>query len=71
MPIYIASQGFLEGFDTIPYLWPILKTLPWLALLYFSKSYFQGSSNGSERNMHGKVVLVTVREVERISQTSG
>lgn len=59
MPVPLISQVFAEGFDSIPYLRPILKAVPWLALLYVLKRYFGGAANTSERNMHGKVVLVT------------
>ena len=59
MPVYIATQAFLDGVDSVPFIWPILKTLPWLGLLYILKVFFSGASNTSERNMHGKVVMVT------------
>ena len=61
MPVYIAVQALADGIDSIPYIWPILKTIPWLGALYLIKLFFSGASNGSERNMHAKVVLVTVR----------
>ena len=61
MPVYIAVQALADGLDSIPFIWPILKTLPWLGALYLLKLFFSGASNGSERNMHAKVVLVTVR----------
>lgn len=63
MPIYAALQGVVDGVDSIPFFWPIVKTLPWLGLLYIVKVFFSGASNTSERNMHGKVVLVTVRRM--------
>jgi NAD(P)-dependent dehydrogenase (short-subunit alcohol dehydrogenase family) len=59
MPVPIISQVFAEGFDSVPFLPSILKTIPWLALAYVLKWYLSGASNSSERNMHGKVVLVT------------
>ncbi|KAK3117579.1 hypothetical protein LTR53_000904 [Teratosphaeriaceae sp. CCFEE 6253] len=59
MPVYIATQAFLDGVDSVPFVWPILKTILWLALLYIVKLFFSGASNTSERNMHGKVVMVT------------
>ncbi|USW57201.1 Putative short-chain dehydrogenase/reductase SDR, NAD(P)-binding domain superfamily [Septoria linicola] len=59
MAIYIAVQALFDGIDSIPYIWPILKTAPWLFLLWLLKTFFQGARNTSERNMHGKVVLVT------------
>ncbi|KAF2165912.1 hypothetical protein M409DRAFT_66867 [Zasmidium cellare ATCC 36951] len=59
MPVYIATQALFDGINTVPYLWTVLKTLPWLGLLWLVKTYFQGATNLSERNMHGKVVMVT------------
>ncbi|KAF7718549.1 Uncharacterized protein PECH_003635 [Penicillium ucsense] len=59
MPIPIIVQGFQEGFGTIPYLWPVLKTAPWILLLAALKYYFGGARNTSERLMHSKVVMVT------------
>lgn len=63
MPIHILGGAVKEGVDTIPFLWPILKTIPWLFLLYALKFFFSGISNKSERNMHSKVVLVTVGKI--------
>jgi hypothetical protein len=60
MPVPLAAQVLAEGLDSIPFIWPVLKSLPWIAVLVFLKLYFSGTSNASERNMHGKVVLVTV-----------
>ncbi|KJX97841.1 short chain dehydrogenase/reductase family Oxidoreductase like protein [Zymoseptoria brevis] len=59
MPVYIALQAIFEGIGSIPYIWPILKTVPWIALLWVLKTFFSGATNLSERNMHGKVILVT------------
>ena len=61
MPVYIATTVLFDGINSVPFVWPLLKTLPFLGLLYLLKLYFSGASNGSERNMHGKVVIVTVR----------
>ncbi len=61
MPVYIAAQGLFEGLGTIPYIWTVLKTLPWLFLVYLLKRYLGGATNGSERLMHSKVVMMTVR----------
>ena len=61
MPVYIAVQAVSDGLDSIPFIWPVLKTIPWLLLLYVVKRFFSGAMNTSERNMHGKVVMVTVR----------
>ncbi|EMC91901.1 hypothetical protein BAUCODRAFT_40307, partial [Baudoinia panamericana UAMH 10762] len=59
MPVYIAAQALFDGFESVPYLWPLLKTLPWIGALLLLKLYFAGARNASERNMHGKVVIVT------------
>jgi hypothetical protein len=60
MPFYILAQGFTEGISSIPYGWTAVKVVPCLAILYLLKWYFNGVTNGSERNMHGKVVIITV-----------
>ncbi|KAJ9648171.1 hypothetical protein H2201_002289 [Coniosporium apollinis] len=59
MPVYIAAQGLFEGLGTIPFIWTILKTLPWLFLVYVLKLYLGGAANSSERLMHSKVVMMT------------
>ncbi|CZT24062.1 related to oxidoreductase, short chain dehydrogenase/reductase family [Ramularia collo-cygni] len=59
MVVYIAAQALFDGISSVPYLWTLIKTAPWLGLLYLVKVFFSGASNLSERNMHGKVVLVT------------
>lgn len=60
MPINILASAFNEGLDSIPLGWTVVKVAPVLALLYLLKWYFNGSVNRSERNMHSKVVMVTV-----------
>jgi len=60
MPVPLLANVYFDGIDSIPGAWTVLKILPWLALLYVLKWYFSGSSNRSERNMHGKVVMITV-----------
>lgn len=61
MPIPIIAHGIQEGIDTIPYAWSVIKTAPWILLLAALKYYFGGARNTSERLMHSKVVMVTVR----------
>ena len=63
MPIHIGAQAIFAGIDSVPFLWPALKVVPWLGLLYLLKMFFGGTSNTSERNMHGKVVMVTVGSI--------
>lgn len=60
MPIGILHQGFTEGLDSIPYGWPIVKVASVVGVLYLLKWFFNGATNTSERNMHSKVVMVTV-----------
>ncbi|MCJ1312236.1 hypothetical protein MMC25_005910 [Agyrium rufum] len=59
MPIQILAQAVTKGIDSIPYGLPILKATPWLVLIYFLKSFFQGTKTTSERLMHSKVVMIT------------
>ena len=60
MPVHFIVKGVSEGFPSIPYLYPVLKVVPWLILLAALKVYFGGASNKSERLMHSKVVMITV-----------
>jgi hypothetical protein len=60
MPIGILHQGFTEGLSSIPYGWPIVKVTSVIGVLYLLKWFFNGATNYSERNMHSKVVMVTV-----------
>ncbi|KAK7715517.1 hypothetical protein SLS57_006904 [Botryosphaeria dothidea] len=59
MPVYIAVQALFDGIGSIPYAWTLIKTLPWLAVLYLLKRYFGGAINTSERVMHSKVIMIT------------
>lgn len=60
MPVNILAQVFAEGLGSIPYGWEIAKATSVFAVLYLLKWYFNGAVNGSERNMHSKVIMVTV-----------
>lgn len=60
MPISFAKKALLDGFDTVPFSTLLIKLVPVALVLYVLKYYFSGSVNGSERNMHGKVVIITV-----------
>ena len=61
MPVNILAQVFDQGLSSIPLGWTVVKVAPFFALLYLLKWYFNGAVNKSERNMHSKVVMVTVR----------
>lgn len=60
MPIPLLVQVFVDGFSSIPYAYPVLKTIAGLILLTLLKSYFGGARNHAERLMHSKVIMVTV-----------
>ncbi|KAF2152271.1 oxidoreductase [Myriangium duriaei CBS 260.36] len=59
MPVPLVNQVFHDGIRSVPLLVPALKALAVIVVIYYAKSYFQGAENRSERNMHGKVILVT------------
>jgi hypothetical protein len=60
MPVNILAQVFDQGLSSIPLGWTVVKVAPFFALLYLLKWFFNGAVNKSERNMHSKVVMVTV-----------
>ncbi|KAF2869818.1 hypothetical protein BDV95DRAFT_88309 [Massariosphaeria phaeospora] len=59
MPIPIIAQVFDQGLSSLPAGWTLAKAVPFFAVLYLLKWYFNGATNASERNMHGKVVMIT------------
>ncbi|KIW06743.1 uncharacterized protein PV09_02436 [Verruconis gallopava] len=59
MPIPIISKVLTDGVDSIPWLWTVIKVVPWLIAIYALKTYFGGASNRSERLMRSKVVMIT------------
>ena len=62
MPIPLFGEVLFKGISAVPLGWPIVKAAPWFLLLYILKIYFSGASNSSERLMHSKVVMITVRD---------
>jgi hypothetical protein len=62
MPLPLASAGLYNGLSAIPYGWTAVKAVIWLGLFVVLKRYFSGAWNTSERVMHSKVVMMTVRE---------
>lgn len=60
MPLGILAKASFDGLAAVPYSYTILRTLPWIALVYLLKMYFGGARNRSERMMHSKVVMMTV-----------
>lgn len=63
MPIPIARRLLGDGLESLPWVSPILNLLirfgPWISVLALIKWFFSGRKNPSERNMHGKVIMVT------------
>ncbi|TKX19756.1 short chain dehydrogenase-like protein 17 [Elsinoe australis] len=59
MPVPVLRQVLTDGLDSVPYASTLLKIALVLGIVYAFKTFFQGAFNGSERNMHGKVVMVT------------
>jgi hypothetical protein len=60
MPIPLLTQGFSEGFSSIPHAYLVLKAAACLTVLALLKVYFGGARNHAERLMRSKVVMVTV-----------
>jgi len=60
MPIPLAAEILDGGLAKIPYAYTVLKSTPWLILIYLLKLYFGGKSNRSERVLHSKVIVMTV-----------
>lgn len=60
MPIPLFGEIVFKGISAVPFGWTIVKTTPWLILVYVLKLYFSGASNASERLMRSKVVMITV-----------
>lgn len=61
MPIPVIVKGITEGLSSIPFVYTVFKVLPWVLIVGFLKFYFGGARNKSERLMHSKVVMVTVK----------
>ncbi|KAG0653058.1 putative oxidoreductase [Hyphodiscus hymeniophilus] len=59
MPIHIAAEAFYNGFPNLPSWWTMLQVATVFAVVALLKWYSTGASNSSERNMHGKVVMIT------------
>ena len=61
MPIPYLGYVLREGIHVVPFLPQILKTAAWIAVIALLKLYFVGPKNKSERVMHSKVIMITVR----------
>jgi hypothetical protein len=65
MPVDILAHAASEGLSSIPLGWTVVKVAPVFALLYLLKWFFNGPVNKSERNLHSKVIMVTVSFLQR------
>jgi NAD(P)-dependent dehydrogenase (short-subunit alcohol dehydrogenase family) len=62
MPYYIFKEAYLGNLPWLPALpdpWSILKVVAVLAVVALLKWYSSGTVNTAERQMHGKVVMIT------------
>ncbi|KAF4629952.1 hypothetical protein G7Y89_g8189 [Cudoniella acicularis] len=59
MPLPFIADVIWKGVPGIPSVWTLLKGVLAVAVLGLLKWYFMGTSNASERKMHGKVVIMT------------
>lgn len=60
MPIPFLIEAAFVGIPWLPSFWSIGKVLTLLAFIVVVKWYTRGAVNSSERNMHSKVVMITV-----------
>ena len=60
MPIHFVVTVWKEGLAAFPHGLTLLKFVLACGVLYLLKWYFNGATNASERNMHSKVVMITV-----------
>ena len=60
MPLPLMIEILSNGFSNIPYVSQMLTFSACSLAVYVAKAYFGGVKNISERNMHSKVVMITV-----------
>ena len=60
MVVPLLAEGFERGLSGIPYLATTVKTALAIGVVYLLKTYFGGAKCTSERDMHGKVIMITV-----------
>jgi NAD(P)-dependent dehydrogenase (short-subunit alcohol dehydrogenase family) len=59
MPVNFIGAVFFEGTKVIPYYEQIKRYGPYVVGVGLMKRYFMGTSNTWERQLHGRVVLIT------------
>jgi hypothetical protein len=68
MPIPLLAEGFGRGLSNIPYAWTAIQGAVLIAIITLLKQYFGGATCRSERVMHGKVVMVTVKDALSVTE---
>lgn len=63
MVVPLLAEGFGRGLTNIPHLASVVKVVLFVGVIYLLKTYFGGATCKSERDMHGKVVMITVSSV--------
>jgi hypothetical protein len=63
MPIPFLAELIFNGIPGGFSYWSVIKGILAITVLVALKWYYQGASNGSERQMHSKIVMITVRHI--------
>ena len=59
MPIHFLAEAVYKGIPWLPNGWDTLKIILATALVGLIKWYSMGATNTAERQMHGKIVMIT------------
>ncbi|SCV02544.1 LAMI_0H00386g1_1 [Lachancea mirantina] len=59
MPVNIIGTALIEGTDKIPYYNELKKAFPYVLAISAIKFWSRGATNTWERNLHGKVYILT------------
>ena len=63
MPIDLLAEGYGRNVLSSPHTWTVVQAAAAIGVVTLLKFYFGGARCRSERVMHGKVVMVTVRKI--------
>jgi len=64
MVVPLLAAGLGRGITNIPHLSSIANIALFVGLIYILKTYFGGATCKSDRDLHGKVVMITVSLVK-------
>src|SRR3569833_2315997 len=60
MPLPFVASIYLDGWPShLPDPWTVAKVTAAISAAVLTKMYSSGTKNGAERNMHGRVVMLT------------